>query len=232
MTGRTRKRTRNISDGLDRSVEYSTIPQMMRYQSRDIRPMSIGGAHVKLVHGLKTALDPNASSVYQGVLYYPFVSIPGSADITYMYDLYRIDKIVYDIHLAHVPNRFDDGQPSTCPKLWWCSDNDNANELSISEIKTRDSARSALVTYDRMFSIVHYPEVPLNSANVSGGYVVRSNRANEYFSTTNTATQWGYLKWALECPTKVAGGQTLIAGMANQIVVCQPHFYLRLKAGK
>lgn len=81
---------------------------------------------------------------------------------------------------------------------------------------------------NEMFSIVHYPEVPLASQNASGGYIVRQNRKDEWFGTVNTATTWGFLKYAFEAP--VINGFN--CGVYDNHILIQPHIYMLCKVGK
>lgn len=235
-TRRTRKKNNNSNMDVS-SNEVSTIASGSRYTAKDVKILCSGGSIMLIKHSARISIGMALGSSQSGVLFTSFNNLPDSSNIAQIYDMYRVDKVVYDVHLAFNPVMDIEGSvlpPSTgvhaytFPKFWWCSDNDNANALTLDEIKQRDGARSAIVQPNTMFSIVHYPEVPLQSYNSSGGYVVRQNRKNEFFATSSTSTQWGYLKWAFEAPT--IGGFN--AGVYDNQILIQPHYYVMVKAGK
>ena len=225
------------SPNVDMSTEITTVPTGARYTAKDIRAICRGGAISIIKHPARIQVSMALGSAQQFTLAFAYNTLPDSTQIAELYDLYRIDKVVYDVHLAFNPVMDIEGTvlpPSTgvhCytfPKLWWCSDNDASASLTLDQIKQRDGARSAIVKPNEMFSIVHYPEVPLASNNASGGYTVRQNRANEWFGTGNTATTWGFLKCAFEAPVI----NNFNCGVYDNMIQIQPHVYMLCKVGK
>lgn len=143
---------RAASNGVSRPAKRSKQAKRV-YRGR----MSNRGIHrhVKTYSNSISATAGLAQNTYQAQLGF----FAGAAELTTLYDQYRIDKVEVTFHLKVDPSA-QTASSATWPKLWWSEDRDGeGGNLTMAQLYERSNVKMAVLDPSKPVKFVLKPNV-------------------------------------------------------------------------